>query len=259
MMSFIFVFGSNRQGIHGAGAALFAKQRKGAVTGCGEGLQGQCYAIPTKITPYQTDSLDNVALAIERFKEFARRNPELRFQVTRIGCGLAGFDDADIEPMFADAPSNCYLPGVWYKRRGMDLNRVIIAGSRTLEGMPYSDFAATVSGFIGTLSGGVEIVSGTARGPDSMGERYAEENRIKLVRFPAQWNLYKNAAGMIRNQMMSWYGTHLLAFHDGVSPGTKGMIKMAENDGLEVAVKICETPEKPQEQSHDKLRRTDNQ
>lgn len=81
-MSFIFVFGSNKQGIHGAGAALFAKQRKGAVTGCGEGLQGQSYAIPTKITPHQTDSLDNVAQAVERFKEFARGNPELRFQIS---------------------------------------------------------------------------------------------------------------------------------------------------------------------------------
>lgn len=49
---------------------------------------------------------------------------------------------------------------------------------------------------------------------------------------------------MIRNQMMSWYGTHLLAFHDGASPGTKGMIRMAENDGLVVMVKTCKTPEK---------------
>jgi hypothetical protein len=143
----------------------------------------------------------------------------------------------------------------------MDLNRIIIAGSRTLEDMPYSDFAETVSGFISNLSnlsGGVEIVSGTARGPDSMGERYAYEYGIKCVRFPAKWDLYKNAAGMIRNQMMSWYGTHLLAFHDGVSSGTKGMIRIAENDGLVVVVKTCEKPEKPQRQSHDKLKRIDN-
>jgi hypothetical protein len=258
-MSFVFVFGSNKQGIHGAGAALFAKQRKGAVTGCVEGLQGQCYAIPTKITPYQTDSLDNVALAVERFKSFARENPQLRFQVTRIGCGLAGFNDSDIEPMFADAPPNCYLPGVWHKRRGMETSRIIIAGSRALEDMPYSDFAETVAGFIGNLSGGVEVVSGTARGPDTMGERYARENGIKCVRFPAKWDLYGKAAGMIRNQMMSWYGTHLLAFHDGSSFGTKAMIEMAKKDGLVVTVKTCETPEKPQGQSHDKLRRIDNQ
>lgn len=241
-MSFVFVFGSNKQGIHGAGAALFAKQRKGAVAGCGEGLQGQSYAIPTKITPHQSDSLDNVARAIERFKEFARRNPELKFQVTRIGCGLAGFDDADIEPMFADAPINCRLPGVWYRRRGMDLSRIIIAGSRTLEDMPYRDFSNTASELIGKCTGDVEIVSGTARGPDSMGERYAYEHGIKCVRFPAKWELYGKAAGMIRNQMMSWYGTHLLAFHDGASPGTAAMIKMAENDGLMVLVRICEAP-----------------
>jgi hypothetical protein len=241
-MSFIFVFGSNKQGIHGAGAALFAKQRKGAVTGCGEGLQGQSYAIPTKITPHQTDSLDNVAQAVERFKEFARGNPELRFQVTRVGCGLAGFDDSNIEPMFADAPINCRIPGVWYRRRGMDLSRIIIAGSRTLEDMPYSVFSNIVSELVGKCTGDVEIVSGTARGPDAMGERYARENGIKCVRFPAKWDLYKKAAGMIRNQMMSWYGTHLLAFYDGASPGTKAMIGMAQKDGLSVAVKICEIP-----------------
>jgi hypothetical protein len=125
----------------------------------------------------------------------------------------------------------------------MDLNRIIIAGSRTLEDMPYSDFAETVSGFISNLSnlsGGVEVVSGTARGPDTMGERYARENGIKCVRFPAKWDLYGKAAGMIRNQMMSWYGTHLLAFHDGSSFGTKAMIEMAKKDGLSVAVKVCE-------------------
>ncbi len=178
-MSFVFVFGSNRQGIHGAGAALFAKQRKGAVTGCGEGLQGQCYAIPTKITPSQTDSLDNIAPAIERFKSFARENSELRFQVTRIGCGLAGFKDSDIEPMFTDAPPNCYLPGVWYKRRGTDVSRIIIAGSRTLEDMPYSVFEETVSGLIGNLSGNVEIVSGTARGPVEFGAQARQPSADK--------------------------------------------------------------------------------
>lgn len=106
-------------------------------------------------------------------------------RVHRIGCGLAGFNDSDIEPMFADAPPNCYLPGVWYKRRGMDVSRIIIAGSRTLEDMPYSDFVHVVSEFVGKCTGNVEIVSGMARGPDSMGERYAQENGIKCVQFPA--------------------------------------------------------------------------
>lgn len=103
----IFVFGSNLEGRHGGGAALLAYRKWGAVWGQGVGLQGQCYGIPTmhggpeKIKPY-----------VDEFIEFARNHKEMKFLVTEIGCGIAGFSPEDIAPLFAEAidVENIYLP-----------------------------------------------------------------------------------------------------------------------------------------------------
>ena len=86
----IFVFGSNLAGRHGKGAALHARQNCGAIYGQGEGLQGQSYAIPTKDARLRTLPLGIIAVHINNFILFARSRPDLEFEVTRIGCGLAG-------------------------------------------------------------------------------------------------------------------------------------------------------------------------
>lgn len=107
----IFVFGSNLAGRHGAGAARFALDNHGAIYGQAEGLQGQSYGIPTKNAQItQALSLEEIAASVKRFKAFATQHPELRFQVTRIGCGLAGFSEKQIAPMFYGSPSNAELP-----------------------------------------------------------------------------------------------------------------------------------------------------
>jgi hypothetical protein len=110
----IFVFGSNLSGIHGGGAAKAAHQHYGAEWGVAEGLTGKSYAIPTvKARIAGPLSVEQIGEAVERFIEFAEMNPDVRFLVTRIGCGLAGHNDADIAPMFAKAPDNCSLPQNW--------------------------------------------------------------------------------------------------------------------------------------------------
>lgn len=111
----VFVFGSNIAGRHGKGAALFALKNRGARYGRGIGLQGNSYAIPTKDGALQTLPLDRIAEHVRVFLNVARRRDDLRFEVTRIGCGLAGYTDAQIAPMFADAPPNCLLPEGWRK------------------------------------------------------------------------------------------------------------------------------------------------
>ena len=108
----IFVFGSNEQGMHGGGAARTAVKKFGAIMGQGEGLQGQSYAIPTM------EGIDNMRKAIDRFIEYAKEHTELTFLVTRIGCGIAGYKEEEVAPLFADAKdiSNIYLPsGFWNK------------------------------------------------------------------------------------------------------------------------------------------------
>ena len=109
----IFVFGSNLSGIHGAGAAAFAVKVHGAKFGVGEGMQGNCYALPTKGLQIEPMSLKNIEVHVKIFMDYARNNPEERFQVTKIGCGLGGHKDCDIAPMFRDSPQNCYFDIDW--------------------------------------------------------------------------------------------------------------------------------------------------
>ena len=122
-MTTIFVFGSNLAGRHGKGAALHARKHFGAIYGKGIGRQGQSYAIPTKDINLQTLPLTAVAGYINDFINYAINNPDLKFEVTRVGCGLAGYTDQQIAPLFRSAPSNCKMPEGWRKRFFDDNNQ----------------------------------------------------------------------------------------------------------------------------------------
>ena len=106
----IFVFGSNLAGRHGKGAALCALKHHGAKYGVGEGRQGNAYAIPTKDGRLKTLALSEISRHVSLFLDYARENPNLRFQITAIGCGLAGYSPAQIAPLFVGVPPNCELP-----------------------------------------------------------------------------------------------------------------------------------------------------
>ena len=103
----IFVFGSNLDGHHYGGAARIAEEKFGAIFGQGVGLQGQSYAIPT-----MHGGVDVIKPYVDEFIEFAKQHPELTFLVTRIGCGIAGFKDSEIAPLFKGAlgMANIALP-----------------------------------------------------------------------------------------------------------------------------------------------------
>jgi len=104
----IFVFGSNLSGFHGGGAAELAMEW-GAVWGQGVGLQGQTYAIPT-----MQGGVETIKPYVDEFLNFAKQHKELKFLVTEIGCGIAGFTPKDIAPLFRAAIDedieNVYLP-----------------------------------------------------------------------------------------------------------------------------------------------------
>lgn len=108
----VFVFGSNLAGIHGAGTAK-AALGFGARMGHGVGAQGRTYAIPTKDVDIKTMLLDNIKPYIERFKKVTLEYPHVKFFVTRVGCGLAGYKDKDIAPLFKGCGSNCSFPDQW--------------------------------------------------------------------------------------------------------------------------------------------------
>jgi hypothetical protein len=106
----IFVFGSNLRGMHGGGAAYAAYHKFGAIMGQGVGLQGQSYAIPT-----MQGGVETIRPYVDEFIAFAKAHPELTFLVTRIGCGIAGFTDDEISPLFEQAHNidNIVLPSGW--------------------------------------------------------------------------------------------------------------------------------------------------
>ncbi len=121
--------------------------------------------------------------------------------------------------------------------------RIIIAGSRSFNNYPYLEYVVDCyfSKFISDKND-VEIISGTAKGADRLGELYAEKHGIRVIRCPANWNQYGRAAGYRRNEEMAIlsqsgaYNGVLLAFWDGQSRGTKHMIDLAEKYKVKVYI-----------------------
>jgi hypothetical protein len=255
----IEVFGSNRAGRHGKGHAATAKRYYGAEMGVGEGLTGRSYALPTKDENIKTLPLEAIAEHVARFHDVVLKYPDKDFFVARVGCGLAGYDDADIAPLFAehDWPDHVHLPGIWqpYIDKPNALHRIIVAGGRDFTDIKL--MYETLDRQLGKL---IErgkhpiIVSGTARGADQMGEQYAKDRGLDIIRFPAPWNEFKEmfgnnkAAGFVRNAMMAQYATVLSAFWDGRSKGTESMIELANNFKLTVRT-TAYTPEPVQKPS----------
>ena len=117
--------------------------------------------------------------------------------------------------------------------------RLIIAGSRDF--FDYNLVANEANLFIaairtGTPNAQISIVSGNAKGVDELGEQFAKDNNLEVIRIPAEWERHGRFAGPIRNKEMVKLGTHVLAFWDGKSKGTKSMINLATKKGLIVKV-----------------------
>lgn len=108
----VFVFGSNLEGQHHGGAARTAYAKFGAEWGVGVGLTGKTYAIPT-----MHGGVEDIQPYVDEFIDFARLNPGMKFLVTRVGCGIAGFKDEEIAPLFASAMDveNIYLPEIFWE------------------------------------------------------------------------------------------------------------------------------------------------
>lgn len=114
-----------------------------------------------------------------------------------------------------------------------------ITGSRDFSNV--SLFRSTIRKYLSDIEDEIEIVSGGCSGADTMGEWFAEDNDLKLTVFEADWDKYGKAAGPIRNEQMAKYAAEsdrgiLIAFPIGKSPGTRNMIKLANQYGLEVYV-----------------------
>lgn len=111
----VFVFGSNENGHHYGGAARVAQEHWGAFWGVSVGMTGKSYAIPTLDKQMRKRSLAQIQHDVGDFIAYAHKHPETKFLVTAIGCGIAGFTNEEIAPLFNEAPDNCVLPDEWKK------------------------------------------------------------------------------------------------------------------------------------------------
>jgi hypothetical protein len=122
--------------------------------------------------------------------------------------------------------------------------RIIIAGSREFN--DYKLLKTSIKDILKNISleeiNKIKIISGTARGADQLGERFANQFKLEVVKFPAKWDIYGKRAGYLRNEEMAKYSIEddnygmLVAFWDGKSRGTNHMINLAKNHGLEIHV-----------------------
>ena len=114
--------------------------------------------------------------------------------------------------------------------------RIIVAGCRAFD--DYQLLSSTLNAHMRIYDYDMEIVSGTCRGADILGERYAKEWNLCCKRFPADWSKFGKAAGPIRNRQMAEYATNLVAFWDGNKnrSGTWNMINVATKLGLHVEI-----------------------
>jgi hypothetical protein len=109
----VWVFGSNLFGAHHGGAAKVALEKFGAKEGVCRGVTGKAYAIPTADRSGNPISLKLIDQSVVKFIEYANATPNVEFFVTRVGCGIVGYKDKDIGPMFQAAPANRNLPEEW--------------------------------------------------------------------------------------------------------------------------------------------------
>lgn len=122
--------------------------------------------------------------------------------------------------------------------------RIIIAGSRDFN--DYKLLKTSIRDILKNISlediNKIKIISGTARGADQLGERFAKQFKLEVVKFPANWDRFGKRAGYIRNEEMAKYSVAdnnygmLVAFWDGKSRGTKHMIDLAKKHGVDVHV-----------------------
>lgn len=216
----VFVFGSDLASRHGKDI----------------GRQGNSYAIPTKDEKIRTLRLNEIGYHVNEFLKYAENNKNETFQVTKIGCGLAGYSEKIIAPLFRYAPENCILPKGWVKKRAD--NRIVVAGSRSVKS---KDIVFRVLDDLDLDRDRTVVLSGGAVGVDRLGEYWATQNGIEVDIFKAPWEVldvpdaiiktnkygkkYNVKAGYLRNVWMGVCATSGVVIVRDNSSGSKHMIQ----------------------------------
>lgn len=230
----ILVFGSGKDnGIAVAARDVFGGSDK-------PGKAGFCYSIPVKSHGILL-SIEEIGKHAADFITYAKGLPTVEFFMTRVGCETGEYQDSQIAPLFADAPPNVIMPGVWLNiinmvKREPCVTRVIVTGARNFSN--YQLLCEKMDYYLGKLNlESVEIVSGGETGGDKLGGLYAKERGIKLTSPQYKIERFGRQAGYVFcNRLWSTYATHMVVFHDGINPVLQDLIDTVEKDGERVVV-----------------------
>lgn len=225
----LFVFGSNLAGRHGAGAAKFAQRFFHAEYGVGEGRTGNAYALPTKDARIQTLPMADVEWHCKQFLDYARRSRETMFQLTRVGCGLAGLRDGDIAPWFCDAPDNVLLPAKWLRlNKQLERARLLVFGEESDANLVLQRLAHNTA----TWRGRVEVVT-MAEGVVAQAAReWATTHGYPWTPFPPDVEQFGAFASLVLNEQLGWYTTHALALQPGVVH--QSLLEVLQREGVQI-------------------------
>ena len=239
----VFVFGSNLAGRHGKGAAETARKYYHAEYGVGEGPTGMSYALPTMDENIRKLPLSDIQWYTDQFLAYARSEREKFFQVTRVGCGLAGYQDAQILPFFKRVPDNVFLPGRWLSMsKQLDRARLFVDGSEKIT-------AATIEKTLSenTLHWGrrFEVVTSNNSFVGEVARAWARRQDIAWTPCPPDVERFGPDANTMLHPQLGWYCTHMIAFPHGPDALLDERILFLQKEGLKVKVVEPAASEQP--------------
>ncbi len=233
----IFVFGTNSTGHHENETAQLAVQAFGAKRSFSDGLCGRSYAIALRDREGGSLPASKVVSSFDRFKSFAKDNPQETFLLSRLGCDSLGFGDEKMFPHFRDCPSNVLLPGVWMARKDPSYEVVAITGLTALKPVCVDlvmDVLKISVDFFQSSKLPLRFVVGDDEGVDALAAQFLSQRGLSFDVVCAKWDEHKGRAGAVRNRLMALPSTRVLLIDDGSCAKSSHMRKVAAAEGLEV-------------------------
>lgn len=231
----IFVFATNESGHHENELAKLAVHAFGAEKSKGRGLVGRSYAIPVQDRDLQRLPQERILAEFSAFKKFARENPQMRFQLSRIGCDGIGFREDGVAKYFLDCPDNVILPGVWERRRNPEHAVFAVTGTTKFS---HEEMINDILDIVISLHGQtkfLEFITTDDEGVDFVCAKYFASKGLPYRVLQADWEGHgASRAGAVRNRIMGLTATHILLMDDGECGKTAHMRKTVKAEGLEL-------------------------
>lgn len=227
----IFVFGSNLAGQHLGGAAAFAVKHYKAEFGVGEGPTGHSYALPTKDEHLETLPLNDVQWHVEQLLAFARTQRDSRFQLTRVGCGLAGFKDEQIAGMFKKTSDNLFIPGRWMSlNRQLDRARLFVDA----DDFPAERIEKTLNECTQPWGKNIEVVTTGVGEANDVIRAWARRKDLAWTPFLADKTKFEDVAEEVLDEQLAWYCTHAIVYNRTNEGSLSRRMDVLQKEGLKV-------------------------